>query len=294
MMREYAIEMSDIKKSFKDFTIENFNLKIEKGFITGFIGPNGSGKTTTIKLIMNLIKPENGSIKIFGKDIRNNEEEIKERIGFVYAENTYYDHLTVKQTGDLIAPFYKKWDTNVFLSYVTLFQLPKDKKVKKLSTGMKVKLSLAIALSHSADLIILDEPTSGLDPIVRSEVLNILYEIIQDENKTVLFSSHITSDLDKIADTIAFINDGKLVFNQAKDDVLLKYKIVKGPSSILDNELKSLLISYHETSVGFEGLSFNYKTFEELFGNQVLIEPASLEEIVVYIVKGAEYESITS
>ena len=294
MMREYAIEMSDIKKSFKDFTIENFNLKIEKGFITGFIGPNGSGKTTTIKLIMNLIKPENGSIKIFGKDIRNNEEEIKERIGFVYAENTYYDHLTVKQTGDLIAPFYKKWDTNVFLSYVTLFQLPKDKKVKKLSTGMKVKLSLAIALSHSADLIILDEPTSGLDPIVRSEVLNILYEIIQDDHKTVLFSSHITSDLDKIADTIAFINDGKLVFNQAKDDVLLKYKIVKGPSSILDNELKSLLISYHETSVGFEGLSFNYKTFEELFGNQVLIEPASLEEIVVYIVKGAEYESITS
>ncbi len=293
-MREYAIEMSDIKKSFKDFTIENFNLKVEKGFITGFIGPNGSGKTTTIKLIMNLIKPENGNIKIFGKDVRNNEEEIRERIGFVYAENTYYDHLTVKQSGDLIAPFYRKWDTNIFLSYVTLFQLPKNKKVKKLSTGMKVKLSLAIALSHSADLIILDEPTSGLDPIARSEVLNILYEIIQDENKTVLFSSHITSDLDKIADTIAFINDGKLIFNQAKDDILLKYKIVKGPSSILDNELRSLFISFHETPVGFEGLSFNYKTFEELFGDQVLIEPASLEEIVVYIVKGAEYASITS
>ena len=293
-MKEYAIEMNDIKKSFKDFTIEKFNLKVEKGFITGFIGPNGSGKTTTIKLIMNLIKPEDGNIKIFGKDARNNEEEIRERIGFVYAEDTYYDHLTVKQTGDLIAPFYRKWNTNVFLSYVTLFQLPKNKKVKKLSTGMKVKLSLAIALSHSADLIILDEPTSGLDPIVRSEVLNILHEIIQDENKTVLFSSHITSDLDKIADTIAFINDGKLVFNQAKDDILLKYKIVKGPSSILDNELRSLLISYHETPVGFEGLSFNYKTFEELFGDQVLIEPASLEEIVVYIVKGAEYASITS
>ena len=293
-MREYAIEMSDIKKSFKDFTIENFNLKVEKGFITGFIGPNGSGKTTTIKLIMNLIKPENGNIKIFGKDVRNNEEEIRERIGFVYAENTYYDHLTVKQTGDLIAPFYRKWDTDVFLSYVTLFQLPKNKKVKKLSTGMKVKLSLAIALSHSADLIILDEPTSGLDPIVRSEVLNILHEIILDENKTVLFSSHITSDLDKIADTIAFINDGKLVFNQAKDDILLKYKIVKGPSSILDNELRSLLISYHETPVGFEGLSFHYETFVELFGDQILIEPASLEEIVVYIVKGAEYASVTS
>lgn len=293
-MKEYAIEMNDIKKSFKDFTIEKFNLKVEKGFITGFIGPNGSGKTTTIKLIMNLIKPEDGNIKIFGKDVRNNEEEIRERIGFVYAEDTYYDHLTVKQTGDLIAPFYRKWNTNVFLSYVTLFQLPKNKKVKKLSTGMKVKLSLAIALSHSADLIILDEPTSGLDPIVRSEVLNILHEIIQDENKTVLFSSHITSDLDKIADTIAFINDGKLVFNQAKDDILLKYKIVKGPSSILDNELRSLLISYHETPVGFEGLTFNYKTFEELFGDQVLIEPASLEEIVVYIVKGAEYASITS
>lgn len=159
---------------------------------------------------------------------------------------------------------------------------------------MKVKLSLAIALSHSADLIILDEPTSGLDPIARSEVLNILHEIIQDENKTVLFSSHITSDLDKIADNIAFINNGKLVFNQVKDDVLLKYKIVKGPSSILDNELRSLLISCHETPVGFEGLSFNYKTFEELFGDQVLIEPASLEEIVFYIVKGVEYASVTS
>lgn len=127
-MTEYAIEMGNVKKSLKDFTIENFNLKIEKGFITGFIGPNGSGKTTTIKLIMNLIKPENGNIKIFGKDIRNNEEEIRERIGFVYAENTYYDHLTVKQTGNLIAPFYKKWDTNTFFRMLPYFNYLKIKK----------------------------------------------------------------------------------------------------------------------------------------------------------------------
>lgn len=287
-MEKYAIEMSHIEKSFKGFAIEDFSLKVKKGFITGFVGPNGSGKTTIVKILMNLMHANKGTIKIFGKDITEHEEEIKQRIGFVYAENNYYDHLTVEQTGVLVAPFYKKWNMNTFSSYIDLFNLPKDKKVKKLSTGMKVKLSLAVALSHSPDLIILDEPTSGLDPIVRSEVLDILHEIIQDENRTVLFSSHIISDLEKIADSIAFINNGELVFNQEKDDVLINYKMVKGPSSILDSELRAQLISYQETSVGFEGLSSNYQVFDELFGDQVLIDSASLEEIVVHLVKGAK------
>ena len=293
-MEKYAIEMSNINKSFKDFSIEDLNLKVKKGHITGFVGPNGSGKTSTIKIIMDLMHAEKGTVKIFGKEMTNNEEEIKDRIGFVYSESIYYHHLTVKQTGDLVAPFYQKWDRETFSYYVDLFNLPKDKKVTKLSTGMKVKLSLAVALSHSPDLIILDEPTSGLDPIVRSEVLDVLHEIIQDENKTVLFSTHIISDLEQVADHIAFINNGQLVFNQAKDDVLLTYKMVKGPASILDSELKAQLISYQETSIGFEGLSSNYQVFDELFGDQVLIDSASLEEIIVHLVKGAKHERITS
>ncbi|MGX7108032.1 ABC transporter ATP-binding protein [Facklamia miroungae] len=284
-MEDYVIEMSQVSKTYTDFSIENLNLRIRKGYVTGFVGPNGSGKTTIIKMIMGLIKPESGSIKVFGKDLKKHSVTIKEKIGFVYAENYFYDHLTVEETGKMIAPFYKNWNWETYWSYIKLFGLSKNKIIEELSTGMKVELSLAIALSHDPLLIVLDEPTSGLDPIVRSKVLDILFDFIQDANKSVFFSSHIMTDLERIADDIAMIHYGKLLFNIEKDTILDQYKLVKGPKEILDDELRKQLISCHETSVGFEGLSKNYDLFRELFGQEVIIDPASLEEIMVNLMR---------
>ncbi|MCR8968519.1 ABC transporter ATP-binding protein [Facklamia sp. 7083-14-GEN3] len=280
-MEEFVIEMNQVSKTFTDFSINNLDLKIRKGYVTGFVGPNGSGKTTIIKLIMGLVKAESGSIKVFGKDLKKHAVAIKEEIGFVYAENYFYDHLTVEETGKMIAPFYKNWDWETYWSYTKSFGLSKTKKVEELSTGMKVALSLAIALSHDPMLIILDEPTSGLDPIVRNKVLDILFDYIQDSEKSVFFSSHIMTDLEKIADDIAMIYHGKLFFSKEKDSILNQYKLVKGPNELLDDELRKQLISCRETSVGFEGLSSNYELFRELFGQKVIIDPANLEEIMV-------------
>lgn len=199
---QYAIKMKDVTKTLGDFKIDLKNLRIPKGYITGFIGPNGAGKSTTIKLIMDLIKADTGQIDLLGYDHENEGKAARERIGFVYAENIYYENLNVCSIGNLVNGFYPKWDKDKFDSLCRDFKLPLQKKVKDLSTGMKVKLSLAVALSHNADLIILDEPTSGLDPVVRLEILDLLYDIIQDQEKTILFSTHILADLEKIADYI--------------------------------------------------------------------------------------------
>lgn len=292
-MTENTIELRNVSKSFKNFQITDLNLPIKKGYITGFIGPNGSGKTTTIKMIMNLISTYEGEIKIFGQAMKDNEKAIKERIGFVYSEDSYYDHLTVKETAQLVAPFYSSWQQETFDNYVELFNLPLKKKVKKLSTGMKVKLSLSIALSHQADLIIMDEPTSGLDPIVRSEVIDILHELIQDDTKTIFFSTHITTDLDKIADYLVFINEGELVFNAEKDVLLDSYKIVKGKLEQLDNDLRQLFVHLKETSLGFEGLTLDHAVFTELYGNSVQLEPVTIEDLMVAFVKGAPHAHLT-
>lgn len=179
----------------------------------GFIGPNGAGKTTTIKLIMNLLKKDGGKINVFGKDNVKYEKEIKNNIGFVYDENHFYSELSINEMKNIIAQYYKKWDDDAFNKYIKKFDLPSKRKIAKLSKGMKMKFSLAIALSHDADFIIMDEPTSGLDPVIRSEILDILSYILQDENKGILFSTHITSDLDKIADYVTLINNGEIIFS---------------------------------------------------------------------------------
>jgi len=198
------------------------------GYIMGLIGPNGAGKTTTIKLIMNLLRRDDGEIRIFGKDNLEYEMEIKSRIGFVYDTPTFYEHLNLKQMKNIIAPFYKNWDEVLFQRYIKEFELPLKRKVKALSRGMLMKFALPIALSHHAELIIMDEPTSGLDPVFRRELLDILSALIQDEKKSILFSTHVTSDLERIADYITFINRGKVVFSRTRDEIFEKYGVVKG------------------------------------------------------------------
>ncbi|AKN32077.1 sodium ABC transporter ATP-binding protein [Clostridium carboxidivorans P7] len=280
------LEIKNLRKEYKGFTLDNINFNLPKGFIMGFIGPNGAGKSTTIKLIMNLIKKNSGEIKIFGLDNIKNEKDIKQKIGFVYDENYFYEELTLTEMKNLIAPFYKNWNNAAFNKYMSDFNLPEKKKVKELSKGMKMKFSLAIALSHKAELIIMDEPTSGLDPIFRSEMLDILYSIIQDENKGILFSTHITTDLEKVADYITFLNKGKIIFSDTKDDILQNYSIVKGDKSLLDSDTRKEFIGIRENSFGFEALTNNTEKIKRLFKNNSLIEKATLEDIMVYTVKG--------
>ncbi|MCT4605866.1 MAG: ABC transporter ATP-binding protein [Marinisporobacter sp.] len=284
---ENILEVQNVNKSFKDFNLKNINFNLEKGYIMGFIGPNGAGKTTTIKLIMNLMKRDSGTIKIFGLDNIKDEQSIKNRIGFVYDENYFYEDINLLEMKKIIAPFYSKWDDKIFNHYISRFNLPLKKKIKNLSKGMKMKYSLAIALSHNADFIMMDEPTSGLDPIFRSELLEILSDLLQDENKGILFSTHITTDLDKIADYITFINKGEIVFSKPKDDLLENYGIIKGPKEMIDQDIKKEFIGIQQNHFGFEGLTQNINRARQIFKDSVIIEKPSLEDIMLYTVRGS-------
>lgn len=280
------LEVKNLRKEYKEFILKDVSFNLERGYIMGFIGPNGAGKSTTIKLIMNLIRKNSGTIKIFGKDNILHEREVKEKIGFVYDENYFYEEVTLEEMKKIIAPFYKQWDNRTYEKYIKEFNLPHKKKIKELSKGMKMKFSLAIALSHNAELIIMDEPTSGLDPVFRSEMLDILYSIMQDENKGVFFSTHITTDLEKVADYITFINNGEIIFSEPKDSIMENYGIVKGGSELLDGDTKREFIGLREGSYGFEGLTNNVERVKKLFKNSILIEKPSLDDILVYTVKG--------
>lgn len=279
------LKVEGLSKKFKRFQLKDVSFQLEKGYIMGFIGPNGSGKTTTIKLIMNLLNRDSGNIEIFGQDNIEFEKQVKDRIGFVYDESYFYQDLTIKQMKNIVAPFYTRWDEDTFQNYMDEFNLDEKQKIKKLSKGMKMKFSLSLALSHHAELIIMDEPTSGLDPVFRREMLDILYDIIQDADKSIFFSTHITTDLEKIADFITFIDDGEVVFSKEKDLLLETYGVVKGGNDDLTPELEKKLLGVRKTDVGFEALT-DKKTFvRDLAGEKVLIERPSIEDIMYYTVR---------
>lgn len=280
------LEVKNLTKHFKNFSLKNVSFTLKSGFIMGFIGPNGAGKTTTIKLIMNLLKKDDGEIKVFGLDHVEYEQQIKNNVGFVYDENYFYEELNILETKHVLAPFYKSWDEKAFEEYIQRFNLPRDKKIKNMSRGMKMKFSLAFALSHNAKLLIMDEPTSGLDPIVRREFLDILYDIVQDENRGVLFSSHITSDLDKIADFITFIDDGKIILSASKEYILDNYALVKGPKELISKEFENYFIKIKQNLFGFEALTKDKNTVIKLFKDKVIIEKPTLEDILFYYSRG--------
>jgi ABC-2 type transport system ATP-binding protein len=283
---EKILEVKNLRKEYGDFILNNISFSFEKGYIMGLIGPNGAGKSTTIKLIMNLVKRDAGEIKIFGLDNINDEVVIKQKIGFVYDQNYFYGDLTIAEMKRIIAPFYANWNDHIFNKYIKEFELPADRKIKHLSRGMQMKFSLALALSHDADLIILDEPTSGLDPVFRNEILDILADLIQNENKGVLFSTHITGDLDKIADYITFINKGEIVFSMAKDDILDNYAIIKGPRELLDDGIKKEFTGMRFNRFSFEGLISDRNRVKKLFKDRVIVERATLEDIMLFTVRG--------
>ncbi len=281
------LELVNISKQYNGFSLKNINMSLDRGYVMGFIGPNGAGKSTTIKLIMNLIRKDNGQIKVFGLDHEKEEIKVKERIGFVYDENHFYEELTVQEMKNIIRPFYKRWDEQMFIKYAKEFNLPLKKQIKHLSKGMKMKFSLAIALSHHAELLIMDEPTSGLDPLVRSELLGILRTLLEDENKAVFFSTHITSDLEKIADFITIINNGEIILSKPKDDLLDHYCIVKGSKEFLKNERDVSFIGVEENKFGFKALHNNRTELVKYFGKSVVIEKATLEDILLFSTKGS-------
>lgn len=282
------LEVQNLTKHFKGFSLENVSFSLESGFIMGFIGPNGAGKSTTIKLIMNLLKKDSGKIKVFGLDHIKHEQEIKNRIGFVYDENYFYEELTIQEMKRIIAPFYENWDNDAFESYIKKFNLPKDKKIKNLSKGMKMKFSLTIALSHDAKFLIMDEPTSGLDPIVRRELLDVLYDIVQDENRGVFFSSHITSDLDKIADFVTLINDGKILLSASKEDIFDHHALVKGSKELICKESKDYFIGAKQNQFGVEALTNDKTAVSKFFGEKAIVEKPTLEDILFYYSRGYE------
>ncbi|HEX7064396.1 MAG TPA: ABC transporter ATP-binding protein [Bacillales bacterium] len=279
---EQTVSMQNVSKHYDGFSLKDVSLTIPRGYITGLVGPNGSGKTTLIKLIMNLIHADSGAIRVFGKSYTGNEREIKANIGFVYDEPGFYQDETVKGMKDIVAPFYDTWDERQFEQYRERFQLPLRKKIKKLSKGMKMKFSLALALSHNADFIVMDEPTSGLDPIFRRELTELLSDIMQNENKTILFSTHITAELDRIADFITYINNGEIVFSREKDDIIESFALVKGPNAVLKKALKDKLAGFRQTEVGFEGVTDQMDEVEAQFGDQLVIEKPSMEDIMFY------------
>ncbi|GIN74548.1 ABC transporter ATP-binding protein [Bacillus sp. J14TS2] len=280
---ENVIELRGVSKELKAFSIDNIDLQIKQGFVTGFIGANGAGKTTTMKLMMNLLQADAGEISVFGLDYASHEKEIKDRIGFVYDSNVLYGSLNLKDISRIVAPAYKRWDHKQFKAYIDQFELPSNKPIKKFSKGMQMKASLAIALSHDAEFIMMDEPTAGLDPTSRRELLDIFQEVMVDGKRTIFFSTHITSDLERIADYIVLIDQGEILFHKPIYELQEQYALVKGSTDLLDRDTEESFIKIERSSTGFQALTDKVGEVKELFGDHVMIEEASLEEIMFYM-----------
>jgi len=277
-----AIEIRNLSKDLDNFTLNINKLDIKKGFITGFIGPNGSGKTTTIKLIMNMLNKDNGTIKIFDEEYKLDDTSIKEIIGYVGDIPGYMKEVKFKDIKKSIAPFYKNWDENLYNYYLKKFDINENKVYKESSKGQQKKFELIITLAHHPKLIIMDEPTANLDPIVRNEFVEVLQEHMDKDGVTVFYSTHITSDLDKVGDYLVFIYKGKIILSSDKESILENHRIIKGGKELLDDETKKYLISYNENSFGFDGLTDNYKEAFEIFGQEVVYDKANLEDILMY------------
>jgi len=288
---ENVVEFKGVTKHFKDFSIEDVNLQIKQGYVTGFIGANGAGKSTTMKLMMNLLKADAGDINVFGLDYASNEKEIKERMGFVYDSNVFYESLNLKDIRRIVAPAYKNWDDKQFYDYIKKFELPLNKGIKTFSKGMQMKASLAMALSHDAEFIMMDEPTAGLDPVFRRELLDILQEIMEDGRRTLFFSTHITSDLERIADYITFIQKGKILFTDSMEDVQDRYALVKGSMDVINRDVEKMFIKIERSSYGFQALTDDAAGVKALLGERVVMEEATLEDIMFYA-KGAEKQNV--
>ncbi len=277
-----VIEIKNLKKVYDNFTLGEINLSIESGKVIGLIGENGAGKTSLIKSILNIIKIE-GEIKLFNSN--NLNEDTKENVGIVLDNAFFPENLSPKDIETILKSIYKNWDTQVFQDYIKRFNLDYKKTIKNMSKGMKKKLEIACALSHHPKLLILDEPTSGLDPVVRSEVLDLFQEFMESDSHTILISSHITSDLERIADQIILIDKGKIQLNEDKDEIINKYGILKCSLEEFDKIDSEDIINYKKTKYSYEILVKDKNKMEKKYKDYI-IDKISLDELLLLITKG--------
>lgn len=282
---EHILEITGLNKSYPDFSLQDISFALPDGCITGFIGKNGAGKTTTLKSILGLVPKISGTIKWFGMDLSSNEKEIKERIGIVLDDGGFYDELTLSEMKSIIASAYKSWSNDDYNMYLARFSLNPKQKIGTLSKGMRMKYALALALSHKAEFLIMDEPTSGLDPHIRNQLLEILKEFMDNGGRGVFFSTHITSDLDKIADTLIMIDEGHIVFQEEKDSLLDRYRIVKGDVENLCPDTEKLLTNIDKTPFGFTAITKYADDLRKLMPDCMLERP-SIEDIMLSNIKG--------
>ncbi|MBQ8567978.1 MAG: ABC transporter ATP-binding protein [Oscillospiraceae bacterium] len=284
-MSEYenAVEIKGITKRYDGFTLNDVSFNVPKGSIMGFIGQNGAGKSTTIRSLLNIISVDQGEIKLLGMDHIKNEKEIKERIAVVFDELPFHDIFNAKDMSRIFEGIYPKWNRNEYMRYLDRFELPRKKKVGDFSKGMKMKLQIACALSHDAELLVMDEATAGLDPVVRDEILRIFMEYLESGERSILMSSHITSDLEKIADSVTFINRGKILLSGYKDNILERHGVIKCSNEELKNIAPEDIVSTRKNSYGAEvmvhdrqGAQYKYKG--------LMLEPTNLEEIMLFYV----------
>ena len=285
---ENILDIKGLNKAYEGFALRDVTFSLPKGYIMGFVGQNGSGKTTTIRSILNMANIDSGKISVFGFDSVTEAVAIKERLGVVFDSLYLANHLNVKQIDKQLAPFYKDWSSEEFFRRIKAFGLPDNKKVGDFSKGMKMKLMVAVALSHKAELMILDEPTSGLDPVARDELLDILSEYIADDSRSVLFSTHITSDVERIADYITILHNGKVWFTGTKDELHEKYLVLRGAEEDISSSLREKCIGFHGYRNGFDALISADHTDE--IPRELETEKASIDEILVYIAKEDSHE----
>lgn len=280
-----AIEVVNLNKNYENFSLSNVSFTIPENCITGFIGANGAGKSTTIKSILRLIRTDGGCVRFWGMEFDKHEQEIKDRIGVVLDDGSFYDHLTMAQMKNILAPAYSTWNENEFKANMEFFSLNPKQKISTLSKGMKAKYALALALSHDADLLIMDEPTSGLDPLVRREFMSVILDFMKKDGKSVLFSTHIVSDLERVADILLLIDKGKIILQEEKDILLDSHKLIKGKNAEITEDVRSLFLSLTETEYGFEGISKNAEKIKKLCP-AAIFERATIEDIMLAYIGG--------
>lgn len=278
-----VLEVRDLRKKYARFELQDVSFTIPEGCIAGFVGNNGAGKTTTIRAILNLIHKDGGQVNILGMDMnekREREQEIKNRIGVVTDNGGFYGMFTLKETAALFASLYKNWDDSVYKDWIRKFDLNEKQKIQELSRGMKVKFSLALAMSHHAEFLVMDEPSSGLDLITRAQILESLREYMEREGRGVFFSTHIATDIEKVADIVILIDKGRIVFQKEKDILMEEYRIAKGDSRDLSREAEELFISLQKTKYGFTGVTSRMEDMRRLIPD-VLFEKPDMEEILM-------------
>lgn len=283
-MEEYAIEIRGVSKRYPGFSLEDISFSLPTGCVLGLIGENGAGKSTTIRLLLNATERDAGEIRLFGRDVAAEEEAIKSEIGVVFDECRFPGELNPKEVGRILKHIHRDWDDAYYASLLSTFDLPMKKAIKTFSRGMKQKLSMAAALAHRPKLLLLDEPTSGLDPVVRKEMLDLLWEYLQEEGRSILLSSHITSDLERIADYIAFLHEGRLLFAEDKDALLERHGVLRCTREETDRLPPGCVVGRQVGRFGTEALVNDLPLIRRLLPEAVL-DQANLEDIMLYCIK---------